>query len=188
MRLSQDKESIIKDISKIKGNLKKRLARIEARGEGAKHSQALKAWHDLGDIDLRKQHDYRELQSYRRQLMMIDQMQTSRSKSYDAYLKVLGPTLDRLESIQEVDRAPYYEAFNKLTELLPNMQQGEFRYAVLDTITSQKIGKGDADEFVMKIKNAYDRSLLKVGGNDENEILVQFAHELQHLNEKGIFG
>ncbi len=179
-------EEMLEESRKLINSLKGRIANIEGLGESAPQ-YAVKHFRELEKRIPKKLTDLsdKELRTLYRDLRYINALKSSTVKGAKEIQKKFLPIEKQLNALSKTTRNKFWEAYGKIFESTGGVLE-KFKYEILETNIDYIYGGDvDIDSIVNDIVSAYDKTLLELGYDPDDEtIKLHFTDKLDKLRKQ----
>lgn len=169
------------EIRKLIRNIGRRVKNIEELGESAPQ-YATKRFHEI--TDNRKplsEMTEKELNTLYRDLKYVDNLKSSTVKGAILVQHNFEPYNNVLQILSENARKKFWEIYDKFYERTAGTAEA-YKYIIFEQNIDEILsGNTDVDEIVHNLIEAYDKSLMETGGDDENAMRIRFSSNLEDI-------
>ena len=177
-------KQIIREISRLRRNISKRLSNVEGLGDTAPQ-YAINRFRDLEkDIpkNLRTATESK-LRTIYRDLRYINSLKSSTYKGAKNIQQTFEPIKEKLNALSPETRNKFWEMYGKLYERTSGTLEN-FKYQIFQTNIDYIYSGTDVDTSVEEIIREYDKTLETLGEQpSDEEIKLLFTEKLQSLRK-----
>lgn len=184
MRAEQlTREDLIREIRRLRGNISKRVKRIE-RSDIPASTHSVEKFNELVEntpskLGSLKDKDLRDLY---RDYKYLNSLKTSTVKGAIQSAATIEEVLKHYETLSEDKRSDFNKTLGRVEEHIGHSLFTYYKYDIYDAVDTMTFGGEDPEEAARRIIEAFDESIKQSnGGLSDDKFRIQFSENLGSL-------